>query len=298
MATAPTHTAPLNTLDELYLHLDREEDPWSVQLEIQVEGAVDAARLEAAIRDAALRHPLARARLADTRGLDVRYRWEIFDELEEVPLEIAEDAKPAEVRERLYGSSPELDRPGPFKVVVADDTVMLNLHHAAGDGISALRLMGSIVRAYAGVEDPLPGVDPLEVRDIAEMTRPDSLDERVKQGRHLLARGFTPPERIDPAGGADRPGYGFELLELGPSEVERLRERRRGDATVNDVLLAGLAVTAREWNGTEDGGPLSITMPVNLRPSEWRFEVVGNYASYVGVRLPPEEQGDFDTTLE
>jgi hypothetical protein len=35
---------PLSVLDELYLHLDRDTEPWSVQLEAQVEGHLDPDR--------------------------------------------------------------------------------------------------------------------------------------------------------------------------------------------------------------------------------------------------------------
>ena len=37
-------------------------------------------------------------------------------------------------------------------------------------------------------------------------------------------------------------------------------------------------------------GPIYLMMPINLRPPQWRLEVVGNYASYVSVRLATGEQ--------
>src|SRR3954452_23217516 len=81
-------TARLNLLDELYLHLDRDDEPWSVHLEIEVEGTIDEDRLSDAVREAARKHPLAPDRLADSRGTDVRYRWEIHDDLDHVPLDV------------------------------------------------------------------------------------------------------------------------------------------------------------------------------------------------------------------
>jgi NRPS condensation-like uncharacterized protein len=33
-------------------------------------------------------------------------------------------------------------------------------------------------------------------------------------------------------------------------------------------------------------------MPVNLRPKEWQFDVVGNFASYVTVHVPDDRQDD------
>ena len=68
-------TTPLNVLDELYLHLDREEEPWTVHVEIRVDGRIEFAALEAAVREAAARHPIARAELAPSRGIDLHYEW-------------------------------------------------------------------------------------------------------------------------------------------------------------------------------------------------------------------------------
>jgi NRPS condensation-like uncharacterized protein len=302
-------TADLNVLDELYLHLDREDEPWTVHLEVRAEGTVDEERLEAAVREAAARHPLARARLADTRATDVRYRWEIADGLDEIPLEVADcrdDGELAAVRARLLSATPPLDRPGPFTLALAHlpdgDAIVLNLHHAAGDGMAALRLMGSIARAYAGEDDPLPEIDPLEVRDVRALVRPGSLGERITRSRaalDYLARGMTPPTRIESAGATEEPGYGFELIKLGPEEMERVVARRTGGATVNDVLLGALAVAVRAWNEGHgaDVGTTYLMMPINLRPLEWRFEMVGNYASYVSVQLSRDDQSGLDAAI-
>ena len=48
----------------------------------------------------------------------------------------------------------------------------------------------------------------------------------------------------------------------------------------------------RRWNEQHEGhgGAVYLMMPVNLRPAEWRFEVVGNYASYVSVRIGSDQQ--------
>src|ERR1022692_1445833 len=182
-------TTPLTVLDELYLHLDREEEPFSVHIEIRVEGRIDSARLQAAVREAALHHPIARARLANARAIDVRYRWEIVDELASVDLEEIECAFPKDLthgRERLLSRIPDLDRPGPFSLLLAHDpggdVVVMNLHHAAGDGLSAVRLMVSIARAYSGEQDPVPDLDALDVRDVST----GSVRERISRGRTAL----------------------------------------------------------------------------------------------------------------
>lgn len=297
-------TTALNVLDELYLHLNRPEEPWSVHLEIRVQGHIARDRLETAVRDAARRHPLARARLAPARATDVRYHWEIADELAEVDLvEVtgADDTELGKAREQLLSRMPDLDTPGPFALALvhspAGDVIVVNLHHAAGDGLAALRLMGSIARAYDGVDDPVPDIDPLSVRDVGAISSAGTVRERLGRGRAALgylARGVDAPTRIAAQEGSEQAGYGFALTSFSPQDVAQLAEARVDGATLNDVLLGGLAVTIRRWNerhGDDGGDSIYMMMPINLRPAEWRLEVVGNYASYVSVRVGTGHQG-------
>jgi NRPS condensation-like uncharacterized protein len=299
-------TTPLNVLDELYLSFDREDEPWTVHVEIRVEGEVDRDRLEAAARAAAARHPLARARLADSRVIDRRLVWEIADDLAELDLQEVDcptDDDLAQARAQLLNRSPALDRPGPFGLLLAHrpggDSIVLNLHHAAGDGLAALRLMGSIARAYGGADEPPASVDPLAVRDVSSMAAAGSVKERLTRGRaalDYLGRGVSAPTRLKAQGASDGPGYGFATVALEPAEVERIVAWRKNGATVNDVLLGGLARAVNRWNEHrgERSGAIYLLMPINLRPPEWRFDVVGNFASYVSVRIGARDH----TTLE
>jgi NRPS condensation-like uncharacterized protein len=301
--------AQLNILDELYLHLDRPDEPWSVQLEVGVEGRVDEERLAAAVQGAATRHPIARARLGDWSGTDRRYNWEIDDALPAIPVEVVDcagDPCLAGARERLYAFSPPLDSPPPFTATLAHhpdgDAIMLNLHHGAGDGIGVLRLMASILREYTGQDDPEPPVDPLEVRDIGRLVGASSFAERLRRGRALIehvSRFATSPTRVAPDGGSARDGYGFELRRLDATELDAVLARREDGATANDVLLAALGIAIRRWNERHgaDVDRMALMMPVNLRPPEWRTDVLGNFASYVTVHLAAEEQEDLPAAI-
>jgi NRPS condensation-like uncharacterized protein len=305
-----TTTTPLNVLDELFLHLDHEDEPWSVHVEVRVEGAIDPVRLAAAVREAAGRHPMARAQLAPSRATDLHYEWMIADALADIDLRditCRDNEELDRAREQLLNRTPALDRPGPFSVLLAHmdegDVIVLNLHHAAGDGLSALRLLGSIARAYAREDDPLPPVDPLEVRDISALTAPGSVKERLDRGRaglDYLSRGVSTPTRIAPQGASARPGYGFGLVTFQPAELDQLIALRRHDATLNDVLLGGLAITVNRWNqerGTPNG-TIYLMMPINLRPAEWRQDIVGNFASYVSVRIGSNDQATLESAIQ
>jgi NRPS condensation-like uncharacterized protein len=293
----------LNLLDEHFLNLDQEGEPWGIHLEVRLGGRLDAGRLAEAIAAAVRPHPIARARLAEPRPTDLAYWWEIAGALDQVPLAVmpSADASLAEVRERVFGVSPPLDGTPPFAVALArgpdNDSVLLNLHHAAGDGVSAVRLMRSMLRAYAGQEDPVPPLDPLAVRDVYALAGARSYEERLVRWRALAVAAawrLMPAARVAQAGGDSRPGYGFELLRFSREESAAVFATRSGRQTVNDVLLAALAVAIQRWN-TGHGrptGPIALTMPVNLRPAAWHDEVVGNFASYTTVHLGFGEHDD------
>lgn len=297
------NSMPLSLLDELYLNLDHGTEPWTVQYEVHLSQQLDPDRLARAVGTAAMYHPLSRARLASWRFQDRGYKWEIADNLDAVSVRVVEcgdDRELAAERECLFQQSPSLAAAPPFLLVLArrpdGDSILLNLHHAVGDGVAAARLMLSILRAYAGVEDPVPELDPFAVHDVRRLSNARSVDER-RSRRDAMIRGAWRPVvqivRVARDGGDDRPAYGFELVALTSEESQSLFSRRPPGMTVNDVLLAALAVTIRRWN-TEHGRPgemVALTMPVNLRPEGWKLEIVSNFASWVTVwiRTAPDE---------
>ncbi|MEA2283245.1 MAG: hypothetical protein QOK21_3852 [Solirubrobacteraceae bacterium] len=68
---------------------------------------------------------------------------------------------------------------------------------------------------------------------------------------------------------------------------------------MNDVLLGALAHTVSRWNDHrgETSGTIYVMMPINLRPPQWRFEVVGNFASYVSVRIGSGDHTTLDKAI-
>ena len=298
--------AELDVLDELLLLLDDDATPLNVHCELRVEGRLDAERLEAAIRAAMLRHPIARAHLARPRARHRRYRWEIPDAPGSIPLRVEDcdgDDTLAAARERLLRATPALDEPGPFEALLAHhpggDALMLNVHHAAGDGASTFRLMTAIARAYAGEADPLSGVDPFAARDVRALIGCSVRDRlrRLRGASEIARRALTGPTRMALPLSGPPAGYGFELFTLDRDEVDALRARTRARGTLNDMLLGALAVTLRSWNDSRGApaGPVYLMMPVNVRPPEWRTEVFGNFAPWIGVRVPARDQRNIDS---
>lgn len=306
-------TVRINHLDGMFLNIDRRPDTWSVHVEVRVEGRIDARRLAEAIRAATRKHPMARARMQHYEAGALHNYWEIPDELDYLPLteiDATSDAEVAEARARLQSIQvPITLSPGFMLYLVhqaGGDWLMINVPHTLADGLSTFRIIQSILRSYAGDPDPVPDFDPLSVRDLKRLAGSKSaaqVIERLKGLLDLVGKARQPLVRVQPKGVRvsdpdTLPGYGIELIDFSPEETRRFMARRVKPATVNDMMLAALALTIRQWNADNAGRPgrINLLMPVNLRPEAWWFEVVSNFSPYVSVSLAEEQQTDFSAT--
>jgi NRPS condensation-like uncharacterized protein len=295
----PVQRARVTEEDELFLRLDRPDEPWSVHAEVWVGGRLDAERLQSALGAATELHPMARASLSGDG------HWEIADQVEPV-VEVRDCALEAELdrlRERVLSSTRSLQDPPPLSLTLVRcpgrDALILNLNHGVGDGIGAFRLLASILRAYAGEPDPVPDVDALRMRDLREFAGRRTVGDRLRRIRERSRQREEeagPIVRVASAGRRTEEVAGLRLTRLAPDELERARARRRAPATFNDLLLASLAVAVRGWND-ERGltpGPILLTVPVNIRPPEWEGELIANLAATLGVSIPPDAQTNVD----
>jgi NRPS condensation-like uncharacterized protein len=302
---ATPQRTPLNAIDRVHLRYDQAE-PFCIHCELRVRGQLDDERLAAAARAAVLHHPIARSRLAifTLRGRR-RYHWEIDDDVMHVPLEVVEcpDGEALDnARSRFLSQRIELHAAPPFALMLAHradgDSLILSLNHSAVDGISTHRLMRSIAHAYAGVADSVPELDPLAVRDLSMHTR-SSLIERTGRLRitsKLMAkqRAESSPVCIAEQGSEQRTGDGFHLLRFNRAETTAVMAHRIPSATVNDLLVASLALTVSRWNEAHkvESQPVEIFMPVNLRPMAWRKEIISNIVSGASILIPRDTRDD------
>jgi NRPS condensation-like uncharacterized protein len=302
-------TTKFNLLDELYLHLDKPDDPFSMHQELRVEGRLDAARLLTAIQYAAGMHPMARAFMLPWKPTDREYRWAIADALAVsvlIEVDCADEIEVAEHRAALLAESVPLIASPPFRCLLAHhplgDYLIMNISHTVSDGTGQARLMRSIVRAYAGQPDPVPHFHALQHRDLAELFGATSLSEQLRRYTPLaqyLVQSLLPPGRIAVEGGLEDEGFGLHFIKFRKADIERLCARREDDASVNDVLLAALHLAIQDWN-TQHGQKterLTAMMPVNMRPAEWNQDVVGNYSVFVAIGSQSTDRQNFSRTL-
>src|SRR6266568_3055278 len=188
-----------NVIDETIWFINRPHEPWTVQAEARAAGRLDDERLRLAVRSALARHPMARARQAPWHFWQTGFVWEITEDAQVDALSIIDcpdDAALARVRSDLYGRPVPLATSPPLRVRLAHhpagDVILLGVNHAASDGLGTLRLLASIVRAYAGAPDPVPDLDPLAVRDLRAPLALDGLPGRIRHAGALVDVLATP----------------------------------------------------------------------------------------------------------
>jgi NRPS condensation-like uncharacterized protein len=288
------------------MHLQDARSPWNVQVEVGVDGRVDEARLHQAVLVCIRRHPMARARLAPWRRFDRSYAWWFAEEADICPVRLArcsDEAALEELRRRLHGERIELDTSPGFRVVLARcptrDVVLLSVNHVVADGVGALRLMQSVGRAYRDVDDRLDPSPLHEARDLEAVLTPEEHGERGARRWEVVRRvreALDPPARLAGGGRGEPQGVGFVCRVVDLDDAPALADRAP-QTSINDVLLAALHLATARWNGAAGArtGRIGVMMPVNLRPPERFWEVVGNFASMVSISTHPAERVDLRT---
>jgi len=300
---------PLTVIEETFLRLDRQGEPCTSHVEIGLGGRLEEDRLRAAVASALGVHAMARARLAPGGPVANCYWWEIpaapdLDSLGVVDSHGATDV--AAERSMFVNRSIPLDRSPGIRVVLAraprGDRLLLGMHHAIGDGVGMLRVLRSVERAYRGVADPVPDVDPLAVRDVETLHAPTHLVDRLQRTADLLRRigeASEPPTRVARAGDSHAGGYALQRHAL-PLEQLAREPRAVERATLNDLLLAALHQAVDQWNADHGvrSGRISVTTTVNLRPREWRQEIVANLSLFGSISTHPSDRATRLRTLE
>ncbi|MDQ3765115.1 MAG: condensation domain-containing protein [Actinomycetota bacterium] len=302
-------TLPFNAVDEAVRLLDSPTEPWSIQLELRVSGRLDESRLRAALGQALARHPMIRARQLPANARDRQYCWEITPEPNLDPLRVIEcpdDDALALARADLYSLSVPLAESPPLRVRLvrhpAGDLVMLNVNHAAFDGFGCLRVLHSTARAYARTEDPLPDIELTAARRVQSNLATNDLRTRARRLAGVaqkLGDLALAPARIVSEQGSDRPGYGFYHTSLSAEQTQTLSTKAHG-GTINDVLVAALNLAITGWNCDHGTGTdrISIIVPVNFRPRQWREEMAVNYVLMTWVTTTATDRRSPKATLE
>jgi NRPS condensation-like uncharacterized protein len=305
--TVHASQTPFSAVDEALDLADSAYYPVNVHIEAKASRHLDAEKLRAAVQTALQIHPLARAFKLPPKPKDKIVYWEVSESAGIDPFLIVEGGDEAGVnraRNQLLSIQVPLHEAPPLRVWLvrcdSGDHVILNVHHAAADGIGTLRFLRSILRAYNNEADQTGDVDALEARDLDQFYGASNHTEKSKRLMSFLSamhRQLAERTPVSARGAIRRSGYGCCHLTVEAAEVAALNPKKHIDATFNDLLVAALHRTVEVWNDRQQDGAglVRVMSPVNLRPKEWWFEVFGNFAisfatnSKQGDRKSPEQ---------
>lgn len=273
---------------------------YNIPLAWRLEGGVDRGALRGAVADVVRRHQAVRVVFAsegnDLHGVDVGADPRALDAaFREVDLQGAdEEAVIAAVndaaRQPFDLTKDLLLRVTLFKVSSSRHVLLLNLHHAAGDGWSMGVLaneLGAAYRARRGAPSALPElalqfVDVVAWQDetLASGALQQQLDYWKAQLKDLPALLELPTDRARPA----TTSYAGSLEPIAlSSELSRALAdlARREGATPFMVLLAGLQALLSRYTGSKD---IPIGVPVAGRPGVEAEKLIGYFANTVVMR--------------
>ena len=306
--------------DEENCYIDSPSEPNNVHLEAWVPGHLSAQRLRAAVAGVLAESPPVRVRRAGGTRWRARYAWESPPEADVDAVSVVgwrTDDELTRARATFLSVAPELTRCPPFRLLLARgpewDSLILNAHHAAFVGRSCVRLLSLIADRYsgrpAGARVPgtvqpdarQPNARPLHSAVRAGAVRAGAV--RAGHGAAGQARSVTAirraglPARIaaqyDNRRQAAAPGYGLSLLEW-----PAVPSRPGGDAsgqpvTVNDLLIAALAVAVAQWNSArqQPSRQVRISMPIDARGPGQRDEF-GNLSRLATIMVNPGQPAD------
>jgi amino acid adenylation domain-containing protein len=268
-----------------FLHQMEPESPfYNLPFAVRMEGALDVDALRRALAEIVRRHEVLRT----TFRADAGGSWQVIHPApESFDLPVADlRALPGEWArgEVLRLAADEAEHPfdlrgGPMlralliRAGQAEHTLVLNLHHVAGDGWSIDLLFRELSALYAafGAGQPSPLAElPLQYADYAEWQRQwmagGALDAQLAYWRGRLAGAPAvlelPTDRPRPAVQSHRgESHPFEVR---PALAARLRAlARETDSTLFMVLLAAFDLLIHRLSGREDvvvGSPIAGRM--------------------------------------
>ena len=307
----PLHLAPI---DAFFCADDQPEYPMTSVIHLDFSGVVDRDAFEAALDNALERHPLLSSLIKPAKrslpcwvpsgGIKPQLDWGAIDD----PIVCTDGERIDLAREvglRIW-------------VRVGEDScrITLQVHHACTDGTGVYRFLGDLLACYGsrtGDGDDLPELgkmDPRLLRDRRRRmsnTAGASTGQVVKTGLGHVWDVFG--KRIRPIATQANPSSTVLTPFPGVCSKSFTREQHKalrasaGDLGVmlNDLLLAEMFQTIRQWNEQIDQRPtrgwLRIMMPFDLREKQDYEMPAANMTSYTFITRRSQACEDFDHLL-
>ncbi len=304
---------PLNSIEKGILAVDSINEPMIAHQILNIEGEIDADRLNRAILSALKAHPQMRTIL---RSKYFRTFQEVQEDLGEKALTVKDLAKlPDANYERCLSewiNQPlNLWKEFPFRALLlkkneVESSLIFTGHHIAVDGLGAVLFIRKIFESYdKDVPEDSKSLDDIpisrkgdEILQFARSQRPSVEHYYMKMIYSLFHRFFIAPfhptRRIfhDRSGQSEGTGYCNGTID--PAEFGQIRSRAKAArVTLNDVLLAACFRVIERWNSLHGKRSkcIRIWTPLFIGP-KWPKDVVSNQVSGISLPTMPKDRAD------
>lgn len=277
---------PLSPIEHLFFADDRPEFPMTFSVRLHFDGRIDPALVCEAAQCAATRHPLLCSVIAGRADdLTRNLAW--------IPTEVTPRIRIAEESDQAGTWETPIDptREPPLRVLVKNDrmssTIVLLFHHAATDGLGAMKFVEDLLTIYArlcGEGWPLPRIDSHRLETRGEFREDGGSAWRraylqFTRAISFVSGGAQPLASCDSPHATNRARTGDIGCEFSPREISGIKRPAKAvGATLNDLLLATFFQTLDRWNRSRGSGGsrLRVAMPINLRRPEDRHLPAAN----------------------
>lgn len=262
---------------------------------VELPGAFEPGRLDAAVTRVVERHAVLRTRIVTGRD------GEPVPVVDPAPAHTVpcSDGDAGELLDRELGSPIDLASSHPLRVRVARTpagrhVLLLVVHHIATDDRSSQVLVEDLLAAYTGRVSPGPGL-PYErwAAWAHDRWTADGVGWWVDRLSGLVPTALVPDRARDAAPDTAGDVVRFEVRASAGSALDALAAARGG--TTFTARLAVLFVLLHRYTGAEDVG---IGIPVSLRDRAELDRTVGMFVNTVVVRARVDPGGSFSDLLD
>jgi glyine---[glycyl-carrier protein] ligase len=297
---------PLSAAQQRLWFLHRLEGPsatYNIPMPLRMQGALDAAALQMALRDVVARHETLRTIFPDTGDTSCQHVLDLDDERTRLRLACCEidDASLRQALAETAAESIDITREIPIRAVLfrlaeQSHVLLITVHHIAADGWSLNPLARDLAVAYAAWRDGrAPAFAPLPVQyaDYTLWQRAllgtegdaDSLMARQSAYWRDLLAGLPacinlPTDRPRPSASSYRGGH--VPIRLTSDLLSQLRAlARRTGLSLFMVLQTGLAILLGKLGAGED---IAIGSPIAGRTDNGLDDLVGFFVNTLALR--------------
>lgn len=302
----------LTPFELLMIRDDRHAYPMVAEIRLMLSGNVDRCAMEAAVQNAAIRHPLLNARLENRR--DRRPRWSAGKHPTIVEWGTSTECTDRDVTHIDLSTESGL-------LVIADvnqDKLQLRIrvHHANCDGIGVFVFLEDVLAEYANATSDLPRIE-LRRIDQTALKRRGRLEwnsrnmlQRIRHfafgARQTWKFATRKPVTIHATANESRGDRSSNVARTHCRESSGLLSRLRRTAaknnvTLNDLLLRDWFLAIRKWNTRHDNrganALLRLLMPCNLREDKHHELSAANVMGYSFLSRTTNDCDDHDELL-